>query len=213
MPPPESFAKCPCQHCGGRIEFPIIGAGQKICCPHCGQPTLLFLSQTAPMEAGGGGAARKQSYLVFAIAAGAVLAAGGGAFFYFNSKNPQEAAATAIHPAQTSNASPVVPAPVPPPKPKPPPDPWHGLKAGQVTLERTGDGRLVYAVGTLTNATERQRFGVKVELEVLDGHRNKIGSATDYAEVIEPGKAWKFRALVTDKGATAAKLNRVKEQE
>jgi hypothetical protein len=58
---------------------------------------------------------------------------------------------------------------------------------------------LVYAVGTLTNDTTRQRFGVKVEIDVLDAHRNKLGSATDYTEVIEPGKEWKFRALVTDK--------------
>ena len=70
-----------------------------------------------------------------------------------------------------------------------------------------------HAVGTITNATTRQRFGVKVELDVLDERGNKTGSATDYTEVIEPGKEWKFRAMVTDKSATAAKLASVKEQE
>jgi hypothetical protein len=204
MPQPESFAKCACQYCGGHIEFPIRAAGQNICCPHCDKPTLLSLNQTA----------RKRNYLPLAITAG-VLAAACGAYFYFGPKRTQQAAATSIQPVQTTNASPVVPAPPPepPPKPEPPPDPWHQFKPGAVALEKTGDGRLVYAVGTLTNATTRQRFGVKVELDVLDEQRNKIGSATDYTDVIEPGKVWKFRAMVTDKSAAAAKLTKVKEQE
>jgi hypothetical protein len=213
MPQPEKFAKCACRRCGGRIEFPILGAGQEICCPHCGKPTLLFVSRIEREEAGGGRGARKRVFLVLAIAA---CVAAGGAYHYFGSKKLQPAAEAPILPIQTSNASPVVSAPIsppPPPKPMPLPDPWHGLKSGQVTLERTGEGRLVYAVGTLTNATARQRFGVKVVIDVLDEHRNKIGSATDYAEVIEPGKEWKFRAMVTDKTASAAKLTNVKEQE
>jgi hypothetical protein len=102
---------------------------------------------------------------------------------------------------------------VPPRKPKPPADPWHGLKPGKVTLENMREGHLIYAVGMLTNETARQRFGVKVELEVLDEHRNTLGTATDYTEVIEPGKAWKFRALVTAKTANSAKLIKVKEQD
>jgi hypothetical protein len=213
MPQPESFAKCACQHCGGRIEFPVHAAGQKICCPHCDKSTFLFLRQTAPVEIGGGRAARKRIYLVCTMAAGVAALAGVGTYLYFGCKNSQPPASSAIRPLQVSNASPVALAPVAPPKPKPPPDPWHGLKPGEVTLEKTGDGRLVYAVGTLTNATMHQRFGVKVELDVLDDERNKIGSATDYADVIEPGKAWKFRAMVTDKTATSAKLANVKEQE
>ena len=204
MPPPEIFAKCACQHCGGRIEFPDDAAGQKVNCPHCNKPTLLFLTQTE----------RKRPYLVVAIVAGALLAvAGGGAYFYLNFKKSQKVDATPIRQVELSNTSPVVSAPLPPPKPQPPPDPWHGLKPSAVTLEKTGDGRLVYAIGTLTNATTRQRFGVKVTLDVLDEQRDKIGAATDYTDVIEPGKAWKFRALVTDKNATAAKLTNVKEQE
>ncbi len=133
------------------------------------------------------------------------------AYFYFDSRKPQEVTAPSKRTVDPSNASPLVV--TAPPKPNPPPDPWHGLKPGEVTLEKTGDGRLVYAIGSLTNFTQRQRFGVKVTFDVLDEHRNKIGAATDYIDVIEPGKAWKFRALVTDKNATAAKLIHVKEQE
>lgn len=212
MPQPESFAKCACQHCGGRIEFPRHGAGQKITCPHCDQPTLLYLGQTTRVATGGERVARKRVYPAFAVAA-VIAVAAGGAFFYHASHHSENGPETPLRPAQPSNASPVVTAPAPPPRPQPPPDPWHGLKPGQVALEKTGDGRLVYAVGTLTNATPRQRFGVKVELAVLDEHHNKIGLATDYAEVIEPGKAWKFRAMVTDKSAKSATLTNVKEQE
>jgi hypothetical protein len=36
------FLKCPCQKCGGPIEFPAAGLGVGINCPHCGQRTTLF---------------------------------------------------------------------------------------------------------------------------------------------------------------------------
>jgi hypothetical protein len=101
---------------------------------------------------------------------------------------------------------------MPAPKPVPPPDPWHGLKAGSVTLEKQGDGRMIYAVGTVRNTSDHQRFGVKVELDVLDLQGEKLGSATDYTQVMEPGKEWKFKALVTDKKAATAKLIDIKEQ-
>jgi len=53
---------------------------------------------------------------------------------------------------------------------------------------------------------------VKVELEVLGALGAKVGTATDYIEVIEPDKEWKFKALVTDRTATAARVMRVTEQ-
>jgi hypothetical protein len=194
MPQSENFAKCACQHCGGHIEFPVQGVGRKIPCPHCGERT--FLTRFAPVEIGGGRVVRTRIYWSLGIAA-CLLAAVGGAYLYVNYSNFSQAVVGALPPA----------------KPKPPPDPWHGLKASKVSLDKPGDGTLIYAIGTLTNETTRQRFGVKVELEVLDAHHNKLGSSTDYKDVIEPGKEWKFRAMVTDKNATAAKLTKVKEQE
>ena len=41
------FAKCNCEACGNRIEFPSEGAGSTINCPHCGQPTIL---DATPLE-------------------------------------------------------------------------------------------------------------------------------------------------------------------
>jgi hypothetical protein len=206
----ENFAKCACQHCGGHIEFPVQGVGHRISCPHCHEPTLL--TRTAPVEIGGGRATRKRIYLSVAIAA-SLLAAVGGAYWYVNYPVFKQAVATPSRPVQPSGADSAGPDPLPPPKPKPPPDPWHGLKASKVSLDNSGNNSLIYAIGSLTNESTRQRFGVKVELDILDAHRNKLGSATDYTEVIEPGKTWKFRAMVTDKNAKAAKLTKVKEQE
>jgi hypothetical protein len=184
MAQPENFAKCDCQHCGGHIEFPIQGVGRKISCPHCNEPTLL--TRIAPVEIGGGRVARKRIYLTLAFFA-CLVAASVGAYFYVNTRNSEPTTA-------------------------PPPGP-HGLKASKVSLDNSGNASLIYAIGTLTNETTRQRFGVKIQLDVLDAHKNKIGSATDYTDLIEPGKEWKFRAMVTDKNAKAAKLASVKEQE
>lgn len=43
----QPFLKCPCQNCGGAIEFPAQGVGLKIECPHCAQRTVLTDPQTA----------------------------------------------------------------------------------------------------------------------------------------------------------------------
>src|SRR5580700_9172220 len=160
MAQPESFAKCVCQHCGGHIEFPAEGAGQKISCPHCQWPTVLLLP-SAPVEIGGGRVARKRVYVTLATAACTIAVAAAGVYLYLQSQNSQKQVALPVQPMPSSNATAVVssaPAETntPAPKHKPPADPWHGLKASKVTLEKTDDSSLVYAIGTLTNETKRQ---------------------------------------------------------
>jgi hypothetical protein len=88
---------------------------------------------------------------------------------------------------------------------------WSGLQSGEIIVEKSGSGRLVYAVGTIHNKSNRQRFGVKVELDLYDDQNARIGSATDYAQVIEPGKDWKFKALVTEPKAVRAKMAAITE--
>jgi hypothetical protein len=46
---------------------------------------------------------------------------------------------------------------------------------------------------------------------VFDAGNKKVGTATDYTPTIDPGKEWKFRALVIDRAAATAKLASVKE--
>ena len=210
MAQPENFAKCACQHCGGHIEFPAEGIGRKIACPHCGGTTVL--NHAEPVEIGGSCATRRRIYWTLGIAAGLVVAAG-SAILYVNYRDSKQATAAPALPLPPPQTNATADAAVPPPKPKPVRDLWRGLKASHVTLDASGNGSLIYAVGTLTNDTTRQRFGVKVEVEIFDGHHRKLGSATDYTDVIEPGQEWKFRAMVTDKAAKEAKLTNVKEQE
>jgi hypothetical protein len=207
-----SYSKGVCQHCGGHIEFPAEGAGQTIACPHCQWNTVLTPSNAPKIEVGGGPASRKRIFIAFGIAAIILAAAGVGGFLFFGSQHPAIAPQVSTgnsNSTANSGASTLIPVQ----NTAPEPDPWHGLKAGPVKLDKQGDGRLVYAVGTVRNTSSRERFGVKVEVDVLDAHGDKIGTATDYTQVMEPGKEWKFRAMVTDKKAATARLGDIKEQD
>lgn len=158
------------------------------------------------VEVGGGAASRKCIFLALGIASIVAVAAGAGVFFWMK-RTPSEL------PTPQQNSNIVATAPIAAPNPVPPPDPWHGLKAGPISLEKEGDGRLVYAVGVVRNTSTRQRFGVKVDVDVLDKQGDKIGSATDYTQVMEPGKDWKFKAMVTDRKAAKVKLADIKEED
>lgn len=209
MSRPEPYLKCVCQNCGGHIEFPSSGSGQTVPCPHCGWATVLIDKARADSAViGGGPAARRNIFRAFLSAAIVVVVLGAAAVVLWQKRARQSP--PAANPASvTAPASgpPVAPVVV---KPVPPPDPWHGLMAGPVTLEK-GEGRLVYAVGILTNKSDHERYGVQVELEVYNSAREKVGSTKDYKDSIMPGKHWKFKAIVTDQTATSAKLTSVKE--
>lgn len=79
-------------------------------------------------------------------------------------------------------------------------------------LEKAADGALVYVVGTIENRASRQRFGVRVEIELLDGSGVKVGTAKDYQAIMEPGGQWRFKALVVEpKGVASAKISAITE--
>ncbi|MDB6017913.1 MAG: hypothetical protein JWR19_2402 [Pedosphaera sp.] len=86
------------------------------------------------------------------------------------------------------------------------------LKVGDIQLEKTKGSSLVYAVGTLKNESEYQRFGIRIKLDLLNGEGVKLGTAQDYMEVLEPHGSWRFRAMVTDSKAVSAKLDTLKEE-
>jgi hypothetical protein len=197
MPQSPAYFKCSCQNCGGHIEFPAEAVGQTVTCPHCQWDTVLVGAKV--------GKARPSIILSLVLGV-AVLAGGAWAVLHFR---PPTAPEVVVSPPPAPTNIPVKPKP----KPKPAPDPWHGLHAGPVKLEKAGNGSLVYAVGDVHNDSKRQRFGVKVELDVFDADNKKVGTATDYASVIEPGKDWHFRALLTDRTAASAKLTQIHEQE
>jgi len=87
------------------------------------------------------------------------------------------------------------------------------LKVSPIVLRKTSGSSLVYAIGTVRNESDQQRFGVTVELDLLDPAGKKIGTAKDYAKVIEPRKDWRFRALVVAPKTASAKLAKIREQE
>jgi hypothetical protein len=89
----------------------------------------------------------------------------------------------------------------------------QGFSASSVQLEKAPGTSLVYATGLLKNMASRQRFGVKIELALANAEGKQVGTATDYQQVLEPGGAWRFRALVVDGKATSAKVLAVKEDQ
>ncbi len=210
----NSYLKCPCQKCGAHIEFPAQGLGQLIVCPHCNQNTNLILAARTPAEnsVSKNLKSRQRMVLISLGCLGLVAALAVGIFAARkNSLTPPEIVAT------QPETEPIPMAPVKIKSPKPakktfaPAVQINDFEAVHVALEKTTNSRLIFATGTIRNKTERQRFGVKVELELFDAQETKIGLATDYVPVIEPGKEWKVRALVTERDATRANVISITE--
>jgi len=167
-------------------------------CPHCGEPTPLV-----PFP--------KRNPVAVVLVIGSIMIAmlvliAAGATLYLSKSSKTDAAGEA-------------PSANPPPAhtnvPAAAPGQFTGLndfKVGKVTLKKADGSSLVYAVGTLKNDTSRQRFGVKIQLDLLDAQGAKIGTASDYVQILDPHKDWQFRALVTDAKAAGAKPVAVEEQ-
>ena len=210
MPDDAKFAKCACESCGGRIEFPVELDGTNIECPHCHFNTTLSRPGAKPPQA--------KSNLALTIGlpilALAVLAFGAWQFYLKRQLAPATMASEQPAGVLTSNQlkSNLV-ASVPPTNANPAPRPvvWHGLESGPVTIEKAHEGNLTYAVGKLRNTSDKEKFGVKVIVNLFDESGARLGSASDYASSIEAGKEWRFRALVVDHGAVKGEISDVTE--
>lgn len=207
----DYYLKCSCMNCGGHIEFPAIGEGKSVNCPHCGRPTRLRLDETKPKTP-----ARKSPRPAVLVIISCLLLAGAavaGVFFFRQKGN------------QTTPAPPVKVAAAP--ANSPPPSATNtgtqaiakakksasDLKVGDVKLEKTKGTSLVYAVGTVKNDSDYQRFGVKIELDLFNQKDKKIGTAQDYIAILEPRREWQFRALIPDSKTVTAKVATLKEEE
>ena len=93
------------------------------------------------------------------------------------------------------------------------PDPaaQAGFQISQITIEKKAGSSLIYAVGTLSNSADLRRFGVKIQLDLLDVSNQKIGTASDYQQIIEPKGNWTFKALVVDPKTTSVHLASISE--
>lgn len=195
------YLKGECQHCHGHIEFPAESAGLTIDCPHCGKHTELLLA--LPKEE----PTIPRATIIYTLVAVIILCAG------------LAGAIVALKIAQRKiahkNNDIVAQAPITPTNAPPEPeDPINhaGFRIGQVTIEKTAGTSLRHAVGTLTNTSDRQRFGVKIELDLFDDNGQKIDATKDYQPVIEPKGEWKFHAPVMTAKATTAKPTSVTEE-
>jgi rRNA maturation protein Nop10 len=193
------YLKGECTECGGHIEFPADSAGLTMECPHCGKSTELFLATPKPEPS------IPLKTIIWTGIAILVLIAGLAAAFMGLSRAQRLATRQQQKPppppVTETNALPE------------PEDPAAkaGFRISPIALEKVPGGSLIYAVGTLTNPSDGQRFGVKLQLDLLDASGQKLGTATDYQSVMEPNAEWQFRALVVDSKATAARLAVIKE--
>src|SRR5260370_5951954 len=195
---------CVCPLGGATMDFRVEGVGRRGVRRHGGKKTDLALPQPPDESA----VPRKAK--IWMAAAVVILGLGlAGAFIALKraerwaARQKEQAAASAA--AATAQKEVV-----------PPPEDLlakAGFKVSPIKLEKTPGSALVYAVGTVANTTDRQRFGVKVELDLLDAVGQRVGSATDYQQVIEPRGQWSFRALVVEKKAASVKLASIKEQQ
>jgi len=214
------FLKGECTQCGGHIEYPAESIGVTIDCPHCGKQTELQLL-AAPDESGIPRAAiiwTAVAVVILVLGLGGALAALKRARNWAERQKHTQAAPTASAPLSAEPATPGL-APTPAAAPAAAQQPAEdrqtpsGLLASAIAMEKATGSSLVYAVGVLTNSTDRQRFGVKLELDLLDSTGKRLGTARDYQQVIEPKSTWRFKALVVDSKATTAKIASIKEEQ
>lgn len=186
-----------CQRCGNLIEFHAESTGMTAECPHCGQPTELLLA--VPPESESPAQTKAILYTIIAV----VILVGGLIGTVVLLKRAERLSARQKATLAIANTQAVTQ----------PADPFAqaGFSVSPVTLETSQSGSIVHAVGKVHNLTNRQRFGVRVELELLDSTGSKVGEAKDYQSLVEPNAEWQFRALVVDKRAVAAKVLAIKE--
>lgn len=196
-----------CQHCGGPLEFPAESIGLQAQCPHCGQQTELFLER--PREE----PSLPRRVIWWTVAAVVVLALGLlGAVLAL--KRAERWAARQKQPAPVAVSVPSTNANAEIAADSPATDQNEGFEVSPVSLDKAAGTSLVYAVGTVKNKANKQRFGVRLELELMDAAGKKVGTAKDYQAVLEPGAEWHFKALVVEpKGVVSAKVASLKEEQ
>ncbi|HLX69238.1 MAG TPA: FxLYD domain-containing protein [Verrucomicrobiae bacterium] len=210
-----NYFKCHCQRCGGHIEFPSNGAGVTIDCPHCGKKTVLGVAI--------GGAKLKKSNKVLWIALGLMAVIAGGAVVFIWPQKPKARAVAdpvkVVDPVKTV-AAPFVPVTITnqpvsqtTSQPAPAANTISDFDLTKISLQKVPGSSLVYAVGTAKNTVARQRFGVKIELNELDENDKNLGVISDYVSVVDPQKAWQFKAVLTSPHVAKVTVAGIKEQQ
>lgn len=183
----SDYVQIDCRNCGGAVEVPRGSAGTAVACPHCSAEILI-----------------PRRSRVLALWSGlVVLLLVGGAFGYVQMRNKPKTPMVAATPAPT-NAPPVEA------KPKS----LEDLKVGSIEIDQSKGSGLRYAVGTLKNDSDYPRYGITVEFTLFDQRGQKLPTkASDYLQMLQPRKEWRFRALVLESKAVSAKVASIREEE
>ena len=200
--PITKYLKGVCQSCGGRIEFPAEAVGTNIQCPHCEKTTELMLELPPDQPT------IPRSTILWTCATVLVLLLGlAGGLLALKRAEKQAAAKREANAAQSQgNAS------VPDMPSQPEAVTKADFRCSDVLLQKNPGSSLIYAVGTLTNSSARQRFGVKLILNLFDEAGNKVGEATDYQQLIEPRSEWNFKALAVAPKTASASIASIREE-
>lgn len=212
------------------MEFPSYAVGGMTLCPHCQkstrtkadasapapQPVVAAAPKSpppAPVEAKGGGS----GVLIGALIAGMLAF---GAWWLTQNRAPkkelEEPKVAASKPAAE------VPQPATNATAAPPSTPTpatvknvQDLKFSAVQIQRpkgTRGSKLIYATGSVTNSSNVQRLGVKVEIDLLNDKGEKIDNSSDYRAAMQPGEVWNFRALAHDPAVATGVVARIIEE-
>lgn len=171
-----------CPDCHGLIEMPVPATpAEELHCPHCG--CMLRPRARAKLSA-------KRIAIWIAV----FWALGVAGFL----------AAVGLRRATPPPAQPGVPEQAAAPSVS-----TNQFTVSGLTIEK--QGTLSYAQGTARNDLPRQRFGVTIQLELLDTNELRVGSASDYRAVVHSNEVWRFRALVVEPSAVSAGLMSIQE--
>lgn len=171
-------------------------------CPHCGVSTELLLAPVTEEPT-----IPRRTILWTGITVLILLFGLAGSWVTLKRAERKVAANQAVaHAGPESNVPPAAP------EEQPLAAGSEGFAASEINLLKAAGSSVVYATGTLTNATTRQRFGVKIVVELFDGAGRKLGETTDYAKVLEPNAVWNFRALVLDSKVRTGKVSAIHEE-
>ena len=179
-----AYATCQCPHCQGLVEVPPEPSG-KLQCPHCGQPLDLQPPKSS---------AKWPLFLI----AGILLAGAAIAAVYWTSNRSKKV----VGPITAAQATPTAK--------------LVNISTNNFTLTDIGferQGSLRYLRGSLRNDLTRQRFGVKLQLDLLDADEGRVGSASDYRPVMQAGEVWQFRALALEPAAVTATIVSIQEDQ
>ncbi|MCX6923577.1 MAG: FxLYD domain-containing protein [Verrucomicrobia bacterium] len=181
-----------CSECGGPIQFPAELVGTTTTCPHCRKQTELMLA-APPTES-----ALPRKLIIFTVVAVVILIVGlivlVAGLKHFENLAARQRARSVATAGGTDSAVPT------------------GLEVSVFSLEKGSSGNELYVVGTVANTSQGRHLRIRVVFDLFDAEGHKVGVATGYRPVLEPGAKWEIKVSVaSDTKAAFTKLASIKE--